>query len=72
MRTVDAAYVKNAFEYHKPKGDQADRYQHINDKAKELANAILANCPESAERTLAIRDVQTAKMWANTSIAVNE
>jgi hypothetical protein len=31
--------------------------------------AILENCPASAERTLAIRDLQRARMWANAAIA---
>lgn len=31
-------------------------------------DAILASCPESAERTLAVRKLQEARMWANAAI----
>ena len=31
-------------------------------------DAILANCPRSAERTLAVRKLQEARMWGNAAI----
>jgi hypothetical protein len=60
------------FTYHKPFGNQPNRYEEIRSQGKMLARIITAACPESAERTLAIRKVQEAVMWANVSIAINE
>ena len=68
---VDAVYVDQAFQYHAPTGDQAQRYQRINEQSRDLATVILIDCPESPERTLAIRALQEARMWANASIAIN-
>jgi hypothetical protein len=43
-------------------------FQHVNEAAHHTYLAILANCPRSAERTLAIRKLQEARMWANAAI----
>jgi hypothetical protein len=64
--------VRNVFVYHAPKGDQADRYVKIREAAKTLAFTIQECAPESAEQTLALRDVQRAVMMANAAIAINE
>jgi hypothetical protein len=64
--------VDNIFKYHKPFGTQTRRYELIREQAKELAKMILSACPESPERTLALRTVEDAVMWANSSIARNE
>lgn len=64
--------IENSFTYHPPTGYQVERYQQIRDKAKMLATEIEGHCPESAEKTLAIRKLQEAVMWANASIAINE
>jgi hypothetical protein len=69
---IDAAYILKAFTYHAPVGDQAERYSKINAVSAGLAGTIMYNCPESPERTLAIRCLQEARMWANSSIAINE
>lgn len=64
--------LENLFSYHPPKDGQADRYEMIRSYGKKLAEYINLLCPESAERTTAIRKVQEAVMWANASIACNE
>ena len=64
--------VETAFTYQRPHGDQPHRYEAINGAAKVMAVSIISNCPESPERTLAIRKLQEARMWANASIAINE
>jgi len=43
-------------------------FQSVNDSAYSMYVNILANCPRSAERTLAIRKLQEARMWANAAI----
>lgn len=45
------------------------RYQAINTAAYVMYSAILDSAPRSAERTLAIRKLQEARMWANAAIA---
>ena len=69
---ITAETLDNVFTYHAPKGDQLARYEQIRTTAKTLADCILRNCPSSAERTLALRNVQRSVMMANASIAINE
>lgn len=68
-----AAYpLENNFTYHKPFGNQPERYVALRDKAKELAAMILDLCPESRERSVALTELETSVFWANASIARNE
>ncbi len=60
------------FSYHAPKGDQAARYERINQAAKAFARVIVECCPASGDRTNALAIVRDARMWANASIACNE
>lgn len=62
--------ILNTFTYHAPKGDQSQRYEAIRTKARELAEVIVASCPQSADRTAAIRKLREAVMTANASIAL--
>lgn len=64
--------IDNTFTYHKPFGDQAQRYEGLRNKAKELARLIQQTCPVSREKSLVITNLQQAIMWANASIAINE
>lgn len=64
--------VENIFTYHKPHGDQPERYVALRAKAKELAQLIDESCPDSREKSVAFTNLQQAVMWANASIAVNE
>lgn len=64
--------IERTFTYHKPFGDQSDRYQLIRSSARQFANQIKGWCPESRERSLALTNLQQAVMWANAAIAINE
>jgi hypothetical protein len=64
--------LHNRFSYHAPHGNQAERYEAIRDAAYLFAERICELAPNSGERTLAIRDVQAAVMWANAAIALRE
>lgn len=64
--------LENNFRYHAPKPGQAERYQKIRDKAKELAYLLEEECPGSRERSLALTKLEESVMWANASIARNE
>lgn len=43
-------------------------FQSINQACYETYRAILEDAPPSAERTLAIRKLQEARMWANAAV----
>lgn len=58
------------FTYHPPKNDQPARYEAIRAKARELAHVINDNCPDSADKTAAIRKLREAVMTANAAIAL--
>lgn len=60
------------YTYHEPKGDQADRYKIIRDRAKSFAKVIDENTPASREQSLAFTKLEEAVFWANAAIARNE
>lgn len=65
--------IVNLFTYHAPHGDQAERYERINKAAQAFALEVISCVPaDSTERTLAIRDIQRARMMANAAIAIHE
>lgn len=66
------AELDNVFSYHKPFGDQAQRYEVIRATAKAFAEVILRVTPRSADQSAAIRLLREAVMTANAAIAVNE
>lgn len=63
---------EEVFTYHEPRADQPLRYKAIRAKAKELAETIIQNTPQSREQSVALTNVQQAVMWANAAIAINE
>ena len=63
--------IENNFKYHSPKEGQPEKYTAIREKAKELAYLIEKECPASREKSVAITNLETAVMWANSSIARN-
>ncbi len=64
--------INNTFTYHKPFGNQQQRYESIRSDAKALALQIQQCCPDSREKSVAFTNLQQAVMWANASIAINE
>lgn len=57
--------LPDIFRYHSPKDDQPQKYEAIRSKALELAIVIVANTPQSADQTAAIRLLREAVMTAN-------
>ena len=47
---------------------KVEAFRQINDAAYHIYGVILAYAPPSAERTLAIRKLQEARMWANAAV----
>ena len=72
MAGIDSAELTKRFTYHAPKGDQAERYADLRDRAHNLANAIVNFTPASREQSLAITALEEAVFWANAAIARNE
>ena len=67
-----SSQLKNIFSYHKPFGNQPEKYERLRSAALEFATLVESSCPESREKSLAITNLQQCVMWANASIAINE
>lgn len=65
-------HLDNMFTYHPPKEGQPEKYEAIRDEAKLFAALLLDLCPDSRERSIAIRKIEEATMWANAAVARNE
>jgi hypothetical protein len=66
---MSSEQLDNWFTYHAPSSDDLVAYERLRNSAKEFAKAINDLCPESADKTTAIRKVREATMTANASIA---
>ncbi len=56
------------FEYHKPTDDQVARMANINGLLKAAYDVIVVDVPSNRERSLAITNLQQARMWVNAAI----
>jgi hypothetical protein len=56
------------FEYHKPSTEQAETMATLNLRFKAAYDLLVELVPGSADRTLAIRKLQEARMWANAAV----
>ena len=63
--------IENNFMYHAPKEGQAEKYNQLRSKAKELAYLIDELCPDSREKSLATTKLEESIMWANAGVARN-
>lgn len=64
--------INTRFEYHAPKGNQAERYEANRANFATLAKLLRDNCPESRELSVAMTNLEQAMFWANAAIARNE
>lgn len=64
--------IANRFTYHAPKDDQPKRYEEVRAAAYAYARLLLALCPESRERSVALTKLDEVVFWANAAIARNE
>jgi len=69
---MDGAELFVRFNYHAPKKDQPKRYENIRRLARNFADYLAENCPESRELSLAVTKLEEAVMWANAAIARRE
>jgi len=72
MKEVKNLILENKFSYHKPFGDQLERYEKIRSAGLELAKVVDSLCPKSSEKSLAMTKIEEVIMWSNKSIAINE
>ena len=63
--------LDHAYGYHAPTVEQIEKYAAINKAAKAFERVVLENCPSSADRTFACRQIRDARMTANRSIALH-
>lgn len=63
--------IENIFTYHSPTSEQIPKYEKLRAGAKEFALLIMELCPDSADRSAAIRQLRECVMTANASIALN-
>ena len=60
--------IDNPMQYIDSEGETVERHKRVEVSIGQAYFAILENAPKSAERTLAIRKLQEARMWANAAI----
>ncbi len=72
IRMLIEERIERDFTYHAPKGDQAERYAQIRNKAKEFALLIAELAPPSRELEEALMLLNLSVMSANAAIARNE
>lgn len=61
--------LENWFTYHSPTPEQLPKYLAIREAGKSFADAIVANAPDCADTTAAVRKIREAVMTANQAIA---
>jgi hypothetical protein len=65
----EAEQLANWFSYHPPTAQQAESYERIRAAAKVFAEVLCRECPNSADRSAAVRKLREAVYTANASIA---
>lgn len=70
MPTIKQHNLDEIFKHHAVKEGQSERYDAINEATKTFAKVVLETCSDSRERSVALTQIQDARMWANLSIAL--
>lgn len=66
---ISQEQLDNWFTYHSPDATQLPKYLAIREAGKAFAEAIVANSPDCADTTAAVRKVRESVMTANQAIA---
>ena len=61
--------LENQFTYHMAEGEQPLKYAAVRGQCLELAQLIVALCPDSSERDIAVERLNEVMFWANGAIA---
>lgn len=68
---ITAENLHHAVYWHEPTPDKADKYKLIAESCYQFMEIILRYAPDCADRTAALRSAREARMWANSSIALD-
>ena len=60
---------EDPFKYIPPTEEMKPHFEAVADAVTYVYHVLLKECPPSAERTLAVRDLQRTRMWANAAIS---
>lgn len=71
LTPAEVADLDHAYGYKRPTEEQIVKYGVINEAAKSFERVLLEECPPSADRSAAIRQIRDARMTANRSIALH-
>lgn len=63
--------IEQIFSYHAPDSSKARLHNAVRAEVKMTAHMFSAELPDSPEKTLAIRKLQEAMMYANAAIAIH-
>jgi hypothetical protein len=63
---------RHPFDYKKPTPEQVATLELMGAKFKALYDDIVATLPHNRSRSLAITNLQQARMWANAAIVLEE
>jgi hypothetical protein len=61
---------KHPFEYHKPTPEQIERMRVVNEALKAAYELMIQNASPNRERSLAITNLQQARMWFNAAVVL--
>lgn len=71
MAKIEEVY--NSLEYHSATSDESRaKFETLRRAAKEFAESINANTPESREQSLAYTHLEETLMWAVKSVAIRD
>jgi hypothetical protein len=71
MGEVNGGNVQTVFTYHTATQEQELKFRAVRDAVIHLAQTILNNVPDCADRTSAIRKLRECRMDANAAIALD-
>lgn len=69
MPVLDQAELNRRFDYHRPSGQAQDLHQMGRVASKAFARDVLAQVPDSRERSLALTAFEEAMFWFHAAIA---
>ncbi len=69
VQVPDEDDLQKWFTYHKPTDADIPKYLAVREAALAFAQVVYVNCPNGADKSVAIRKIREAVMTANASIA---
>jgi len=63
---------KNRFEYQRPTDESVESIKKLRQACKDMNDLILAELPNTRERSLAITKLEESSMWMNKCVVFNQ